>query len=113
MQPCWSVLTTRRRACQAAPRSPMAELPAISVLLPYRYAAPTLAAALESTLAQREVALELIALDDGSRDQGPAIAAQFARADARVRLLRSPGIGIARALMQCATTARAPFLARM
>ena len=45
--------------------------PALSVLLPFRDAAPTLAEAVESVLAERDPHLELLAIDDGSRDEGP------------------------------------------
>ena len=52
----------------------------VSVLLPYRDAAATLDEAIESVLAQRGVALELILVDDGSShgDDGPARAAAWA-----------------------------------
>lgn len=45
----------------------------ISVLLPYRDPTNTLEAAVASILGEREVSLELIAIDDGSIDGGPAI----------------------------------------
>ena len=51
----------------------MAPLPEVSVLLPYRDAEATLTEALASVLDQRGVELELIAVDDGSHDGGPAL----------------------------------------
>ena len=46
--------------------------PEVSVLLPYRNAAGTLDEALGSVLSQRGPTLELLAVDDGSSDGGPA-----------------------------------------
>src|SRR6476620_3791488 len=85
----------------------------VSVLLPYRDAAATLDEAIESVLAQRGVALELILVDDGSRDDGPARAAAWAARDPRVVLLDTDGVGIARALGVALAAARAPVIARM
>jgi glycosyltransferase involved in cell wall biosynthesis len=91
------------------PRDP----PEVSVLLPYRDAAATLEEALASVLAQAGVRFELLAVDDGSRDAGPAIVHALARRDARVRPLATAGVGIAGALALAADAARAPLLARM
>ena len=49
-----------------------ARAPEVSVLLPYRDAAETLGEALESTLADSSARIELLAVDDGSEDAGPA-----------------------------------------
>jgi GT2 family glycosyltransferase len=91
----------------------MLRAPQISVVLPYRDAAQTLDAALRSVLDQQGADFELIAVDDGSRDESAAIAAKFARGDDRVRLLHTPGAGIAAALEHARAAARAPFIARM
>jgi glycosyltransferase involved in cell wall biosynthesis len=87
--------------------------PLVSVLLPYRNAAPTLAEALASVLDEREVPLEVVAADDGSSDEGPAIVGRLAAADPRLVPIATGGVGIARALAAAASVARAPFLARM
>lgn len=88
--------------------------PRISVLLPYRDAAGTLAEAMESVLAERGASFELVAIDDGSRDGSAAIAARIAARDERVVLLASGGVGIARALAHGADLARGEsFVARM
>jgi hypothetical protein len=81
----------------------------VSVLLPYRDAAATLAEAVDSVLAQRGVELELIAIDDGSRDHGRALIPR----DERVVHVATGGIGIARALNAGLAAARAPLIARM
>ena len=62
-------------------------------------------------LAEREVLIEVVAVDDGSRDESAAIVE--ASRDARVRLLRTEGIGVARATALAANAARFPLLGRM
>jgi glycosyltransferase involved in cell wall biosynthesis len=88
-------------------------VPAVSVLLPYRDSAATLAEAAGSILAQRGVDLELIAIDDGSRDDGPALIAARAARDPRVVAIATGGVGIARALTAGLAVARGPLVARM
>jgi hypothetical protein len=87
--------------------------PRSSVLLPYRDAEATVAEALESVLAERAIAMEVIAIDDGSRDGGPAVVERIARGDARVIPIAAGGVGIARALAAGAEIARGELLARM
>lgn len=81
--------------------------------MPYRDAAETLAEAMESVLGERGVDLELIAVDDGSRDEGPAIAARIASGDGRVVLGASGGSGIAGALDHAAALAQGELFGRM
>ncbi|UQA63480.1 glycosyltransferase [Polyangium aurulentum] len=87
--------------------------PLVSVLLPYRNAALTLAEALGSILEERAVTLELVAIDDGSTDEGPRIVAEAARGDARVVPIATGGVGIARALAAGHAASRGAFVARM
>jgi GT2 family glycosyltransferase len=87
--------------------------PEVSVILPYRDAAPTLEEAITSVLSESAVALELIAVDDGSSDDGPAYVESLARRDARVRSIRSEPRGIVHALNLGVDSAGAPLLARM
>ena len=87
--------------------------PRISVLLPYRDAEATIEAALTSVLADRDVALEVIAVDDGSRDASASIASRIAARDPRVGLVRGEGRGIVRALELGRGLSRAPYLGRM
>jgi hypothetical protein len=82
-----------------------------SVLLPYRDAAATVAAAARSILDQRGIELELIAVDDGSRDDGPRRLA--ALGDPRIVAIRSGGIGVAGALRAGLAVARGALIARM
>lgn len=85
----------------------------VSVLLPYRDAAETVAEALESVLDERAIDLEVIAVDDGSIDEGPEIVARIARRDRRVTPLAAGGEGIAGALALAHAAARGRFIARM
>jgi glycosyltransferase involved in cell wall biosynthesis len=91
----------------------MSAAPEVSVVLPYRDAERTLEEALRSVLDQRGVTFELIAIDDGSRDESAALVARLARGDARIRMLRAPGLGIARALEHGVAAARTAMIARM
>ncbi len=87
--------------------------PRVSVLLPYRDAAETIEEALSSVLAERGIAFEVIAVDDGSRDDGALRVARVAGRDPRVVPARTEGVGIARALAGAAEMARGELLARM
>lgn len=91
----------------------MSTRPLVSVLLPYRNNAATIAEAVVSVLAERDVDLEVVAIDDGSSDEGPAIVAALAREDARVVMAATGGVGIARALAWGLERARGEVIARM
>lgn len=83
----------------------------ISVLLPFRDSAATLREALESVLAERDLPLEIIAIDDGSRDDGADIVRRLE--DPRVHLVRTGGLGIPGALALGLSHARGEHIARM
>lgn len=88
------------------------ERPRVSVLLPAYNAAGTLAAALRSVLDQTLTELEVIVVDDGSRDGTLALVQAAATADPRVRVLRSTGNGGAAAARNIAlAAARGDWLA--
>lgn len=63
--------------------------PCVSVITPVYNAAPYVARAVESALAQPEVA-EVILVEDGSQDASLAVCQALAAADPRVRLFRHP-----------------------
>lgn len=63
--------------------------PLISVILTVYNGGVTLPYAINSVLRQSWKDLELIVIDDGSTDETPAILAQFARRDSRIRLYRN------------------------
>jgi glycosyltransferase involved in cell wall biosynthesis len=87
--------------------------PTVSVLLPVRNAAATLGGALASVLASRGVSLELICVDDGSRDATPELLRAASDADQRVQVATGPARGIVAALNVGLRLARAPLVARM
>ncbi len=87
--------------------------PRLSVLLPYRDVEGTIDEAIASVLAEREMPLELIAIDDGSTDGSAALVGAWARRDARVVAIAGEGAGIARALGRGLEVARAPWIGRM
>ncbi len=72
--------------------------PRASVLLPFRNVAETIVEAVESVLSDRELDVELVAVDDGSSDGGGALVRSIAARDPRVRLVRTEGLGIVGAL---------------
>ena len=83
------------------PGSIESAVPAVSVLLPCWNAAGSIAAALASVLAEREVDLEVIVVDDGSTDATADVVLAIALKDPRVRLIRQPdnrGVSAARNL---------------
>ncbi len=87
--------------------------PLLSVLLPYRDAVATLPRAVDDLLAERDVDLEVLAVDDGSRDGGPAWIRRRAQSDRRLRPLSSGGRGLVAALEAARCEARGPLIGRM
>lgn len=67
-----------------------------SVIIPYCDAAGTLPDAAESVLRQTDPDWELLLVDNGSQDEGPALASKLAAQDGRIRLLTSER-GVSRA----------------
>jgi glycosyltransferase involved in cell wall biosynthesis len=87
--------------------------PQVSVIMPVRDAAAHLAAALDSIRGQSLAEIEILVVDDGSRDGTPGILEAAARADPRLRAIRQDAAGIVPALDRAIEAARAPLLARM
>ena len=67
----------------------------LSVLMPAYNAAAYIASAIDSVLAQTVRDLELLVIDDGSKDSTFAVASDIARRDPRVRVITQPNAGIA------------------
>jgi GT2 family glycosyltransferase len=88
-------------------------MPRVAVLLPARNAAATVRAAAVSILRQTERDLALVCVDDGSTDGTSAALERLAARDRRVRVLRGPGEGIARALERGRAACDAEVIARM
>jgi len=85
----------------------------VSVLLPLRDAEGTLPECLGSLRRQTLTELEILAVDDGSRDGSRALLGALACEEPRLRLLSSGGRGLVAALNLGLEQARAPLLARM
>jgi len=83
------------------------------VILPVRDGQETLPACLGSLSSQTFADHEVVAVDDGSSDATPAILAAAARADPRLRVVRTPPRGLVAALNTALAHARGPLLARM
>jgi len=81
----------------------------VSVIMPVYNAAATLEKSVASVLAQSHRCLELLAVDDGSRDDSPVLLGRLAAGDARVRALHMPvngGVAAARNLGLAAARGR-------
>lgn len=84
----------------------------MSVVVGVRDGASELAGSLDSVLAQREVPLELIVVDDGSRDDTWEQLTGLASRNERVRCFRQDRLGLPFALAQGCAAAQAPLIAR-
>ncbi|WP_165982659.1 glycosyltransferase family 2 protein [Dankookia rubra] len=87
----------------------MSDRASVSVVIPMRDVAAFLRAALASIGPDPEV--EILLVDDGSRDGTAALAAALARRDSRIRLLRGEGRGPSAARNLGVAAARAPLIA--
>ena len=72
-------------------------MPRISVVVPMYNVEEYLAACLDSILAQQVDDLEVVMVDDGSKDGTAAIAAAYAERDPRFRLIQQPNAGLSAA----------------
>ncbi|MGA1194509.1 MAG: glycosyltransferase family 2 protein, partial [Kiritimatiellia bacterium] len=90
----------------------MTEKPIISVVMSAYNNADTLATAMDSILSQEGVQLEFIVVNDGSTDGSATILEDYARRDARVRVVHQENTGLTRALIRGCSLARAPWIAR-
>ncbi|HEY8369492.1 MAG TPA: glycosyltransferase [Thermodesulfobacteriota bacterium] len=88
------VRTLRAATEPYAPWRP-AEAPAVSAVVPARDEAAALERAIRSLLAQDYPALEVIAVDDRSSDETPAILARLAAEDARLTVVRIDRLPVA------------------
>ncbi|SCY25525.1 glycosyltransferase [Microvirga guangxiensis] len=72
------------------PLRPAREGTLVSILIPARNEAANIRPAVEAALASRDVAVEVLVMDDGSTDGTADIVRSIASRDARVRLLNAP-----------------------
>ena len=89
----------------------MGEEELVSVIVPAHDAARTLGDTLDSIRRQTHRALEIIVVDDGSRDRTAEVAAAHAAEDGRIRLIRQENGGVARARNAGIAASRAAFVA--
>ena len=83
----------------------------ISVVIPAYNATATLAETLRSALRQTHAELEVIVVDDGSKDGTRAMAESFAAEDPRVRVISKANAGVAAARNTGIDAARGDFIA--
>lgn len=87
--------------------------PAVSIVVTARDEQRYIGRALRSLRRQTFTDFEVLVVDDGSTDRTAAIVAGHAREDARVRLLATTGVGMARASNLGLAECRAPLVARL
>ncbi len=88
--------------------------PEVSVIMAVHDGGALLARAVESVLAQSLSELELIVVDDGSRDGSNRVLARYAARDPRLVVLANPRrLGLAASLNRALERARGRYLARM
>lgn len=89
-----------------------AAIPDVSVIVPFRNAAKTLEATLDSLMAQSFQNWQALLIDDASADQGPELAQDRAAGDPRIRLIRSATrLGVAGARNLGIQAAQSRFIA--
>src|SRR6476646_3858644 len=90
----------------------MSSLPDISIVMSIYNGADRLHETMESVLSQEGVSLEFIIIDDGSTDGSGVILGNYARHDARVRMLYQENHGLTRALIRGCEVAKGKYIAR-
>src|SRR6187402_2985229 len=86
-------------------------MPAVSIILPAYNVAVYLAIAIDSVLSQTFTDYEALIVDDGSTDATYAIACDYARRDARIKVFQQPNGGIASARNHGLRAAASPLIA--
>jgi glycosyltransferase involved in cell wall biosynthesis len=87
-------------------------LPLVSVVMGVHNGGRYLEGSLDSALAQDDVGLELVIVDDGSTDETASVLAGYAQRDPRVRVISQANAGLTRALVRGCAAARGEFIAR-
>jgi glycosyltransferase involved in cell wall biosynthesis len=85
----------------------------VSVVMPVYNAGKYLRSAVQSVLAQTFTDFELIAVDDGSKDESLAILREFEAKDPRVKVISRANTGIVGALNDGLAAAKGELIARM
>lgn len=88
--------------------------PRLTVLMPVHNGAGYIQLALDSVLKQTYRDFELLVIDDGSTDDTPAILAEYAARDSRLRVQRNQSnLGLVRSLNRGLNEAKSVYIARM
>ncbi|MGQ0765577.1 MAG: glycosyltransferase family 2 protein [Gemmatimonadota bacterium] len=91
----------------------MSEVPLVSVVMSVFNGERDIPVALGDILGQTLSSIEVIAIDDGSRDGSHELLQRASGCDGRLRVLRQPNKGIASALAAGCRLARGRYIARM
>jgi len=83
----------------------------VSVIIPLYNGEAFISQTLQSVLNQTYKNLEILVVDDGSRDRAPEIVQQFAQKDPRIRLLQQANAGVAAARNWGIQEAQGEFIA--
>lgn len=87
--------------------------PLVSVIIPVYNGHDHLAKAVDSILEQTFLNLELILVDDGSKDGSPQILQEYEQKDSRVRFVVRENLGLAATLNELVELAQGEWIARM
>ena len=87
------------------------KLPLVSAIVPAYNAARFITPTLESILSQTYQNIEVIVVDDGSKDETPEIVRQFAAKDSRVTLIQQANAGVAAARNCAIQNSKGEFVA--
>lgn len=88
-------------------------IPAVSIIMPVRNAAPFLADCLNSIINQSFVGWELVAVDDGSDDLSLEILQSYQQKDDRIRVFNQGKEGIIPALRKAFAESKGTYITRM
>ena len=88
-------------------------MPAVSILMPMRNAAPFITQTLQSIIAQTLTDWELIIIDDHSEDQSAQLISRSFLVDPRIKLFKNEGKGIISALRKALAESRSSVITRM
>ena len=91
----------------------MDEAPRFSIVVPAYNAEATVAAAIESVLAQESADWELVVIDDGSTDGTRAICDGYAATDSRITCESQPNAGTGAAISAAVSRARGEFIVQL
>jgi glycosyltransferase involved in cell wall biosynthesis len=88
--------------------------PLVSVIIPTHNGARYIRKAIENVLVQDYQNIEIIAINDGSKDETPAILAEFSRKDQRIKIITNEtNLGFVKTLNKGIAVSRGRYIARI